>query len=140
MLIRLFKNGLGLVQWAGIVEALGIIAKSGSAAGQFYDVVANGGGMGVNSTHRHAIRRNFQSHLLLVVSLVCHSGLLITCAAATPLFVAQAKKILSGDMSFAAFLRIGAKDIRREAFWLFDFAAQAHAWPQIRPTMLSHLN
>ena len=32
--------------------------------------------------------------------------------AATPLFAAQAKKILSGDLSFAAFLRIGAKDIR----------------------------
>ena len=65
------------VQWAGMVEALGMIAKAGSDAGAWYDVVTNGGGM-----------------------------------AGTPLFAAQARKILSGDLSFVAFLRVGAKDIR----------------------------
>ena len=74
--MKTIQNGLGLVQWAGIVEALGIITKGGADVGLWYDVVINGGGM-----------------------------------AGTGLFEAQALKILSGDLSFVAFLRIGAKDI-----------------------------
>lgn len=74
--IKSVQNGLGLIQWAGMVEALGLVAKSGVDLATFYDVVTNGGGM-----------------------------------ADTNLFRAQARKIIDGDMSFNAHLRIGAKDI-----------------------------
>ncbi len=70
------QNGLGIVQWAGMVEALGILARAGVDLDVWYDVVVNGHGM-----------------------------------ADTPLFRTMARKIISGDPTFRAHLRIGAKDI-----------------------------
>ena len=43
--MKTVQNGLGLVQWAGIVEALGLMAKAGADLGMWYDVVTLGGGM-----------------------------------------------------------------------------------------------
>lgn len=56
-LFKSVQNGLGLVQWAGIAEALGILAAAGADLNLWYEVVTEGHGMADTPLFRAMARK-----------------------------------------------------------------------------------